>query len=235
MKLFSKIFVIMSLFLISYASSAQKSLDKGSIKMEVTDIKSDDPNVSMGLEMMKGSQTNIVFDGTRYAVNMDMMGGMVTIKMLVEKDSNQMDMIFEMMGNKMWVQSDLDKSQTEKEKAIAAATKIEVDKNDTKEILGYKCYKMILTNPEMDNFKVESYITEDIKIKASFIQGLQSLEFPGFTLEYSVKNPMMTMTIAAKEVTDKVDDKQFILDTKGCKKMTMEEFQKTMGAMGGGF
>lgn len=235
MKVFSRIVLLMSLFLVTYTVSAQKTLDKGTVKMEITDVKSDDPNVAMGIEMMKGSQTNIVFDGSKYAVGMDMMGGMMKIKFLVQKDSNKMDMIFDMMGSKSWVQSDLDKAQSEKEKAVAAATKIEVDKNDTKEILGYKCYKMTLTNPEMDNFKVISYITEEIKMRASFIQGLQSLEFPGFTLEYSVQNPMMTMTIAAKEVTDTVDQKQFILDTKGCKKLTMEEFQKNMSAMGGGF
>ena len=35
------------------AINAQKTLKEGYIKMELTDAKSDDPNMAMGIEMMK--------------------------------------------------------------------------------------------------------------------------------------------------------------------------------------
>jgi hypothetical protein len=46
---------------------------------------------------------------------------------------------------------------------------------------------------------------------------------------------MGSITMTAKEVTDKVDESKFVLDTKGFKKMTMEEFQKLAESMGMGF
>lgn len=235
MKFLSKLFVVILFFSTSYASYAQKTLEQGTVKMEITKADSDDPNMAMGLQAMNGSQTLVVFDGNKHVSVMDMMGGMIKIKVLVEKESNKMNMIFDMMGNKTWVESELDKAQSEKEKTVAAQTKIEVDKNTTKEILGYKCYKITMTNPEMDGLSIEAYVTEDIKTKANLIQGFQSVELPGFTMEFNVINPQMRMTMSAVEVSEKADPKLFELDTKGCKKMTMEEFQKSMAAMGGGF
>ena len=67
------------------------------------------------------------------------------------------------------------------------------------------------------------------------IQGFQSLEFSGYTMEFTVGNPQFSMTYTAVEIKDSVDDSKFTYDTKGYKKMTMEEFQKSMAGMGGGF
>lgn len=56
-----------------------------------------------------------------------------------------MNMLFDVMGQKMWLESTLEESQTAQQKEIASKSKIDYDKNDTKEILGYKCYKMTVT------------------------------------------------------------------------------------------
>lgn len=214
--------------------SAQKTLDKGSVKMEITSVSAEDPQMAMGLEMMKGSQTELFFKNDEYVTHMDMMGGMVKMQTHVEHAKNVMNLLFDMMGNKMWIESKLDEAQTAQQKEISSKSKIEYDKNDTKEILGYKCYKMTVTNPEMEGMKVTGYVTEDIKTKANLIQGFQSLEFAGFTMEFTVGNPQFAMTMTAVEIKDTVDDSKFTYDTKGYKKMTMEEFQKSMGNMGGG-
>lgn len=144
-------------------------------------------------------------------------------------------MLFDMMGNKTWIESKLDDAQTPQQKEIASKSKIEYDKSNTKDILGYKCYKMTVTNPEMEGMTVTAYVTEDIKTKANLIQGFQSLEFSGYTMEFTVGNPQFSMTYTAVEIKDSVDDSKFAYDTKGYKKMTMEEFQKSMAGMGGGF
>ncbi len=233
-----RIFSCLTLFILfttSYNLSAQKILDKGSIKMEVTNVSAEDPQMAMGLEMMKGSQTEVFFKNEQYVTHMDMMGGMVKMQVHVEKEKNMMNMLFDMMGNKTWIESKLDDAQTVQQKEIASKSKIEYDKSNTKEILGYKCYKMTITNPEMEGMTVTGYVTEDIKTKANLIQGFQSLEFAGYTMEFTVGNPQFSMTYTAVEIKDAVDDSKFSFDTKGYKKMTMEEFQKSMAGMGGGF
>jgi len=233
-----RIFSCLALFVLfgtSYQLSAQKVLDKGSIKMEVTNVSAEDPQMAMGLEMMKGSQTEVFFKNEQYVTHMDMMGGMVKMQVHVEKEKNMMNMLFDMMGNKTWIESKLDDAQTPQQKEISSKSKIEYDKSNTKDILGYKCYKMTVTNPEMEGMTVTAYVTEDIKTKANLIQGFQSLEFSGYTMEFTVGSPQFSMTYTAVEIKDSVEDSKFAYDTKGYKKMTMEEFQKSMAGMGGGF
>ncbi len=215
--------------------TAQKTLTKGTTTMEITNVLSEDPQMQMILEGIKGSQTILVFAEDKYVSSSDIMGGMVKITSHVSKKDNMMNMLFESMGNKIWVESTLDKAQTQQQKEIAMKNSVTYDKNDTKEILGYKCYKMTVTNPEMQDMTLTGYVAPEILTKANIIQGFQSVEFEGFPLEYTMKNKMGSITMTAKEVTDKVDESKFVLDTKGFKKMTMEEFQKLAESMGMGF
>ncbi|MBK8054590.1 MAG: hypothetical protein IPK35_15325 [Saprospiraceae bacterium] len=232
MKNFFSYFIVFLMVISSQYLIAQKVIAKGTVKMEITKVTSDDPQMAMGLEMMKGSQTEVAFKEDQYLTSLDMMGGMVKMKILVENSKNMMNMLMDAMGNKSWIESKLDESQDAKQKEIAKLTKIEYDKNDTKEILGYKCYKMTITNPEMEGITVTGYLTEDIKTKANIIQGFQSVELPGYAMEFTAGNPKFTMTMTAVDLKDTVDDSKFTLDTKGYKKITMEEFKKSMGGFG---
>jgi len=197
--------------------------------MEITKIASDNPEMAMGLEMMKGSQTEIYFNENQHLTSTDMMGGMIKTKTFVDQNSNKMDLTMDAMGNKIWVESKLDVAEDVKQKEIAALTKFVYDKNDTKEILGYKCYKMTTTNPEMEGYTLTAYITEDIKSAANIIQGFQSVKFAGFPLEFIVNNSQFTITMSAVDIKDNFADSQLVIDTKGYKKMTMEEFKKSVG------
>ncbi len=218
----------------NYVLTAQTILTKGTITMEITDVKSDDPQMEMGLAALRGSQTELIFNENQYITNMNMMGGMVSIKNVVSKKENKMNMLMDAMGQKIWVESDLDKIQTATEKEIASKSIISYDKNDTKEILGYKCYKMTLSNPEMEGMKLSGYITPEIKADGN-IRGFEGVTFEGYPLEYTLENvsPAFLMTTTAVKIKDTADENQFKIDTKGYKKMTMEEFQKSMGGMGG--
>lgn len=235
MKNLLSIFVGLLLVSSNNVLTAQTVLNKGTITMEITDVKSDDPQMEMGLAALKGSQTELIFNEKQYVTNMDMMGGMISMKNVVNKGDNKMNLLMDAMGNKIWVESDLDKAQNATEKEAISKSKITYDKKDTKIILGYNCYKMTLTNPEMDGMKLIGYVTSDIKTNANIIRGYEGVEFEGYPLEYTVENanPAFTMTTKAVKIKDTVDEKQFILDTKGYKKMTMDEFQKAMGSMGG--
>lgn len=142
-------------------------------------------------------------------------------------------MLMDAMGNKIWVESDIDKAETVAEKQVAEQSKVTYDKADTKTILGYKCHKMTLTNPEMEDFTLTGYVTQDIKTNANLVKGFQSLNFDGYLMEYTISNPQFSITMSAVEVKDTFDESKFNFDTKGYKKMTMDEFQKSMGGMGG--
>lgn len=107
----------------SYVSSAQKVLEQGTVKMEITKVASDDPQMEMMLGAMKGSQTELVFAGDKHVSTMDMMGGMVKVKVLVNKGENAMNMLFDAMGNKSWIESKLDQSQSAQEKPLQRKVK----------------------------------------------------------------------------------------------------------------
>ncbi len=233
MKNFLSIFIAFLLIASGSYLNAQKVLTKGTVVMEITNVKSDDPQMEMGLAAMKGSQTELIFDEKKYVTNMDMMGGMISMKTKIQTGENKMDLLMDAMGNKIWVESELDKAQSASEKEMAGKSKITYDKNDIKTILGYKCYKMTLTNPEMGDFKISGYVTPDIKTNANLVQGFQAVNFDGYLVEYTVENPQFSMTMTAVKILDTVDESKFVFDTKGYKKMTMEEFQKSMGAMSG--
>lgn len=214
------------------AVTAQKNLDKGYVKMEITEATSDDPQMAMGLEMMKGSETEIFFTEGKYLTTMNMMGGMVKMSNLVNTESQKMDMLFDAMGNKMWIDSNLEEAKKNKPQDMSGY-KVDYDKSQTKEIMGYTAYKTTISIPDDPSMTVEGWITDEIKTDANIIQGMEDLKLDGFPLEFSIVNPQMRMTFKATDIKDSVDASVFELNTTGYKKMTMEEFTKQMGGMGG--
>lgn len=215
---------------------AQKVLDKGYIKMEISDVTSDNEDMAMMLQMMKGTQTEIHFSGDQYVTSMNMMGGMVSMKTYVNEESKTFDMLMDAMGNKSWVNSTLDEARGSEQAKIAEGAKITYDKNDKKEILGYNAYKVMIELPGQEGVGITGYITEEIKTKANLMQGMESLKLDGFPLEFVVKSPEMTMTMKSMEITDKLDASKLKMNTEGFKKMTMDEFATQMGGgMGMGF
>lgn len=221
------------LLLVPFAAiTAQKTLDKGYVKMEITEATSDDPQTAMGLEMMKGSITEIFFVEGKYKTTMNMMGGMVKMNNIVNVKENKMDMLFDAMGNKMWVDTDLEEAKKNRpDNQDMKDLKVEYDKSQTKSILGYNAYKATIAMP--NGGTVEGWITEDIKTDANIIQGMEDLKLKGFPLEFSIVAPSMKMTFAATDIKNTVDESVFELNTEGYKKMTMAEFQQSMGGMGG--
>ncbi|MBK8392333.1 MAG: hypothetical protein IPL23_25075 [Saprospiraceae bacterium] len=215
---------------------AQKNLDKGTIKMELTEITATDPQMAMQLEMMKGSSTEIKFGDGVQATTADMMGGMVKMKTYSNQKEDKYDMLMDMMGQKMWISSTISEmAKDPQQDAIKKSAVITPDKKATKEILGYKCYKISVTSPELAEMEVEAYVTEDIKGGQGLIQGFQTVEMPGFPLEFTIKNAMMNITMQATAISDEVDMSKAVPNTTGYKKYTMEEFRKQMGGMGMGF
>ncbi|MFZ1703195.1 MAG: hypothetical protein WAT79_02550 [Saprospiraceae bacterium] len=225
--------LLLSSFLFFSPAIGQKVLTEGTVKMEISDVKSDDPQIAMQMEMMKGSTMDLFFKGDEHITHMNMMGGLMVMKTQVMQAANKMNLFMDMMGQKMWIESALDEVQTPEQKEIAEKVNIVYDKKDTKVIEGYNCYKMTLSSPDdAEGMNVQAYVTEEIKANARIIRGFESVEYVGFPLEFTVGNGMFTMTMTTKAISDKVDSEKMKIETEGYKKMTMEEFQSSFGNMG---
>lgn len=218
-----------------FSAMAQKTLSQGSVTMEITEVKSPDDQMAMALEMMKGSQTEIYFSEKGHATKMSMMGGMIEVKTYTDNSTKAFDMLMDMMGNKMWINSNMDEmAKDEKAKSTAENAKVTYDKNDTKVIAGYKCYAMTVTLPEAPEVSLKGYITQEIKTNANIIQGFQAVKFEGFPMEFTMNSDKMSLTMSTKEIKDTLDASMLVAKTDGYTKMTMEEFKAKMGGMGGG-
>lgn len=232
-----KLTVLTFLFAFTSFLTAQDSLDSGMIKMEITNVASEDESIAAGMEMLKGTETSYYFNKEKSLVKANMMGGMMEMNTLVNNEDEFVTFTMNMMGQKMLVESTKEERDAQQAKAgempDMSDFEITYDEEDTKEILGYNCFKANVVNEEND-FNFIMYVTEDIKASNKMIQGLQELDIRGFPLEYMMDMAQMQMTYTATEVSEKVSDDVFAIDTEGYKKMTFEEFMETMGSMGGG-
>lgn len=232
------LFSLLVLFITTSAVTVSAQvLEEGYIKMEITEATSDDPQVAMGLEMMKGSQTEIFFKGGKNLSKMNMMGGMVDMSTLYDTEGGSVDMLFNMMGQKMHIESTTEEMEAaNKEQAEAAKDiKVEFDESDVKEILGYKCVKASIKSPDMAaGMSMTLYVARDIQASSKMLQGLQNYDLGGFPLEFTMSNAQMKMTFSAIDLKKEVDAGVFALETGGYEKLTFKEFQERMAAFGGG-
>ncbi len=225
-----------SFFMIAFCTTAiNAQADKGTLVLEITEMSSDNPQMASMADMFKGNETFVYFSDGASLTKMNMMGGMVKIDMKMDKESNS-DLLFDAMGNKIWVAS----TKIEQDRAKAEADNpmeemdITYDMDDKKTIAGFECYKMTVDFIDAEGVTMEAYVTEAIGIRPPVIQGVDMKDFKGFPLEYTMNNPQMQLTIVAKSFEPTVDESVFELNTSGYQKMTMKEFTDMMSSMGGG-
>lgn len=219
---------------ISLIFSIAMYAQNGALTIEVVDASSTDAQVAAQMEMMKGTKISVSYMGEKSLTKMNMMGGLVNIDVKMSENGD-MDMYMDMMGQKMWIPSTKAELDLAKAEAGASDPEFVYDESDTKEIAGFQCYKVTMTNPDVEGFKLEAYITEEIKANAAVIQGVDIGAFKGFPLEYTILNsaPNMNMTFTTTEYSENVDASVFDVKTNGFTKMTMEELQSLMGGAGG--
>ncbi len=233
-KLFFSFFILMMAMTFV---SAQTVLDEGYIKMEIVDAASDDEQMAMRLEMMKGTQTEIFFMGGKSMTKSNVMGGMVETTTLFDSETEQMDMLLNMMGQKMHVSSTAaERALAQNEQAaLAKEMVITYDEEDVKTILGYECIKADIAHPSIqDGMSFSMYVTKEIKANPKMIQGLEHMKLEGFPLEYVMSMPQMSLSFSAIELKQEVDASVFELDTGGYEKLTLQEFSDRMKQFGGG-
>ena len=231
---------ILSVLSLCFLINVGTAQEQGYIKMEITDVSTDNAEMATYLEMMKGTETEYLYTEDKSMVKANMMGGMVEMTTIVGNEDESMIMYMNAMGKKMQIEStkeerDMLEAKTQKESPEFSVT---YDENVTKEILGHKCIKAMITfnsDDEEKNMSMDMFVAPDLKMSSKMIQGLDKVDLKGFPLEYIMDAGMMKMTVTATEFKDSVDASAFEFNSKGYQKMTWEEFNEQMSAMGGGF
>lgn len=228
--------IIASLILAIFMSTSIVAQEgSGTIVYEIVEASSDDPQAAQFAEMMKGTETLVYFKDKESLTKINMMGGLIKVDLKKDKEEN-LDMLVDAMGQKMWVNSP--KLEQDRLKAEAddpmEYMEIEYDMDDTKTIAGYECFKMSVDFPDAEGFRLEAYVTDQVDVRPSIIQGVDIADFKGLPLEYKFLNPQMNLTVSAKSFDDTVDASVFELNTAGFQKLTMKEFLELTQQFGGG-
>jgi hypothetical protein len=179
-------------------------------------------------EEMAAMGTNTIkisFNEKSSATQMDMMGGMISVKTISLDKNNAKDtrMLMDMMGKKYEVTGGADGFGNTDVATLKDAESVTYDKKDTKEILGYKCYKAIvkMSGGTMSNF----YITEAIAVQS---KADDKIKLAGFPLEIEV-NSEKGKVIMKATAFDKAPSTNCFTIPEGYKKVTQEELQQELG------
>lgn len=232
---------LLSLFIFPSLVSAQKTIQEAYIKYEITDVKSDDPQMEAALNMMKGSTMEIYFNSGKQRAVVDMMGGMVKMNTINNVENKETVMLMDMMGRKIKVKGTEEEFKQMNDQNTPDPEEIKkqitYNKSKTKTIAGYPCYEAVFKMPQDENTGMDmtltAYVTDKIVSPKSVIRNMETVELQGLPLEYTIGASGFSMTYTAVQVDEKVDEKSFEIPD-GYEEMTIDQFMETMGAMGGG-
>jgi hypothetical protein len=229
--------LVMAFFIIQ-TGTAQKTVDKGYLKMEITDVRFGQEEANQIAGAMKGSLQEIYFTPEKQKIVVDMMGGMVKMQTYQDFKSDKYENYMDMMGQK--IKMILGKEEllekNEKMEMLSKGTKVTYDKNDTKTIIGYKCHKAVVTIPtgEGMDFDLVMYVTDKIKVPQLSVQDLDYIKLDGTPLELIMDMGMMAMTYTAVLFTEDFSMDVFNKPEGDYKEMSMEDLQNMgMGNMFG--
>lgn len=252
--------ILLLLFLVAGTStiSAQKELKEGSVTIGITELESSDQQAAAMLPMFKSSTMKFDFNDAKSLMTMNMMNGMMNMRVLLDNKSKATTMLMDMMGQKTMSTisaEEAKKAQEENKNAMPQDLdidyKVTYDRKDTKDILGHKCFKAVIKiTPKKDedkkqmekvDLKISAYVTDKIKFPKSMVESFEesmgkgSFKMTEFPLEFSLsfddgKNNAK-ITLAATEIKNELDKSVFELDTTGYEEKSMEEMMK--GGMGG--
>lgn len=216
--------IAFALFLLASVSlNAQTALKKGSVTYKMTMSGNDEAAAMMG-----ESTISVHFDEKNQATDMNMMGGMMTMKTITPignlKDAK---MAIEVMGMKYEI-IEVGEEALKANKGLGNlenALEVSYDKKDTKEIAGFKCYKA--TVKMNDGTSSDFYITDEIAPQQT---EETKVKLAGFPLEVKVTTEQGEMLMSATSFSKELPKDCFKIG-EGYTKVTMEDFQKQMGGM----
>lgn len=213
-----------ALLFVGITANAQTQLKKGSVTYNMTM-----PGASEEMAAMGESTITVHFDEKTQATDMSMMGGMMLMKTIVPTgNKKESKMTMEVMGMKYEI-TDIGEEANKATNSVGNlenATEIVYDKKDTKEILGFKCYKATISMN--DGSKSIFYVTDAIAPQA--VEADAKVKLTGYPLEMTVQTEQGDMVMKATKFSKDVAAEAFKVG-EGYTKVTMEEFQKQMGGM----
>lgn len=193
----------------------------GAVTYEMT-MPDNEEMAAMGTNTIK-----ISFDEKSSATQLDMMGGMISVKTISIDKNNPKEtrMLMDMMGKKYEVTGEAKGFANTDVASLKDAESVTYDKKATKEILGYKCYKALVT---MNSGVVNTfYITEAIAVQSL---PTDKLKLTGFPLEVEVNSEKGKVVLLANAI-DKAPSATCFTVPEGYKKVTQEELQQELGGM----
>lgn len=210
-------------------SNAQ--LKEGYVKMEIVDVIVESPEMAQVVGMMKGSTNEIYFSKDVQRVDMNMMSGMVKMTTISHLNSGKVNMFYDMMGNKI----EMETSQAESEGEMEDYEyNVEYVKGETKNILGYECKKALVSvSTDQGDISIRMFITDDIDSGQSVVQNVKSGVIKGFPLEVETEVAGMKIIMRAVDIKKSIEKNVFDRPAGEYKKMTMDEFTKMAGGLGG--
>jgi GLPGLI family protein len=193
----------------------------GAVTYEMT-MPDNEEMAAMGTNTIK-----ISFNEKSSATQLDMMGGMISVKTISIDKNNPKEtrMLMDMMGKKYEVTGEAEGFANTDVASLKDAESVTYDKKATKEILGYKCYKALVT---MNSGVINTfYVTDAIAVQSL---PADKLKLTGFPLEVEVNSEKGKVVLLATSV-DKAPSASCFTVPEGYKKVTQEELQQELGGM----
>lgn len=222
--------IVLTAVLAFVATIAFSQTTTGKISYDVY-LSSDNPQMSAYIEQMETSLMEVYFVDGKLRTDF-FMGEMSTTNSISIKG---MDSTLVLLDNMYMgkVAMKVTESDGDDESAMGSKVKsVELFPEETKEVIGYKCKKAIVTYE--DGFQSEVWYTE--AIVPSFRKGQYIFEeIPGLPLEFNSRGMMnMDMKIVAFDFKDKLSKKQIstLFDLsipKGYTLKTLEELKQVGG------
>jgi hypothetical protein len=213
-----------ALLFVGITANAQTQLKKGAVTYSMTM-----PSASEEMAAMGDNTITVYFDEKTQATDMNMMGGMMLMKTIVPVvNKKEAKMTMEVMGMKY----EITDAGEEASKSMAGmgnldgALEVVYDKKDTKEIVGFKCYKATVSMS--DGTKSTFYVTDAIAPQVGTPDA--KVKLTGYPLEMTVQTAQGDMVMKATKFSKEIPADAFKVG-EGYTKVTMEEFQKQMGGM----
>lgn len=222
-----------SLLLLAFVASVQfasAQISEGHVSYAM-EFDLNDPQAEMMASMMQGAKMDLYFreGASTSVVSMGMMGTTTTISNAGEKKS--LTLMEGMMGNiAMWNEFD---ETTDETAELPENLKI-TETNETKDILGHSCKKVLIQNTE-DASESIIWFTEDVKVFKGG-QNFLATNIQGFPLEFEMNYGGSTMKFIAQAFETELDsvyEELFVMAVpEGFKEMTQEDLMKMGMQMG---
>ena len=200
-----------------------KAITKGTVSYEM-ELPDNEEAAAMGKSIIK-----ICFDGTNQATEIVMMGGMMNIKTIAPVNSpKDTRMLMSMMGKKFEIinlpEEQLTNSPGANLNNLESAVSVTYDKNDVKEIAGYKCHKAEI---KMEDGSTNIFYVTNLIAQAQNANTKAKVKLDGFPMEMTMTTPQGKAIVKATEFKAEVAADAFQVPN-DYKKVTQEQLQEEM-------